>query len=70
QKHDFIHPSSLILHPFPAHHSTRRRVGLTAPYPFATIFAVSYLKDFFARCSRLEIKDHVNRNARQQLSRH
>ena len=30
---------------------------MTALYPFVTIFAVSYLNDFFARCSRLETKD-------------
>jgi glucokinase len=46
--------SSFIL--FQALHSTRREACLTAHYPFVTIFAVSYLKDFFANYSRLEIK--------------
>src|SRR4028119_2163455 len=52
-----LHRSAFIVHPFQARHSTRRGACLTAPYPFVTIFAVSYLNDFFASYSRPEIKD-------------
>src|SRR4028119_295295 len=51
-----LHRSASVVQPFQARHSTRRGACLTAPYPFVTIFAVSYLNHFLARYSRLEIK--------------